>query len=473
MIETWPPAVGAKGILQTAWFRVSGILADQRSIKTLAKIGGLVGKVMEIDEGSRYRYDYVRLKIAYRDVTRVPKTAESLLGMYLIDFGFEREVTIESGPKMLKSGITVGDPDSQPPAKRTKSGVDVGKSQQEEKKEALHGVEDTSNKGNENNTGKQSQMYWSAPPKVGRGDNTSTNLKSDVQKSYKKRCIDDDGEKVHIPETLEDSDSDSDSFAQKLALLAGMDGVGQTSKNDQEDNSKQIWFMNETSDVNIEDLSLTKLDDKLKDDDIKNVNVTINTLSPEIFLSDDTIVNTQESEIMDIDGGTLKGEVLLLPDYDVQSEKAIPVQERRRSERLKKITPLTNLEEMERNVQDASLEGIYSNHNSFSILLDDDISHITSCMGIVVEENNFDTYNLIRDLEKARDDLYQKQIVKNQKPQTDSIEGGLEEDAQLAIEWINESSESEDFILVESRRKKREKRKSLMLANSQNSRRII
>ena len=131
-------------------------------------------------------------------------------------------------------------------------------------------------------------------------------MKSDAQKSYKKRCIDDDGEKVHIPETLEDSDSDSDSFAQKLALLAGMDGVGQTSKNDQEDNSKQIWFMNETSYVNIKDMSLTKLDDKLKDDDTKDVNVTVNTQSPEIFLSDDTIVNTQESEIMTLMEALLK-----------------------------------------------------------------------------------------------------------------------------------------------------------------------
>lgn len=47
LIESWSPAVGAKAILQTAWFRVTKIPADQRSIKTLAKVGGLVGKVME------------------------------------------------------------------------------------------------------------------------------------------------------------------------------------------------------------------------------------------------------------------------------------------------------------------------------------------------------------------------------------------------------------------------------------------
>jgi hypothetical protein len=72
MIDAWSPAVGAKGALQSSWFRVSNIPDDQRSIRTLAKIGGLVGKVLEIDEVTRFRYDYVRMRIACRDVSRVP-----------------------------------------------------------------------------------------------------------------------------------------------------------------------------------------------------------------------------------------------------------------------------------------------------------------------------------------------------------------------------------------------------------------
>lgn len=44
---------------------------------------------------------------------------ESTLGLYLIDFGFEREVAGDSEERKLKSGIKVGD-DTQPPAKRTK-----------------------------------------------------------------------------------------------------------------------------------------------------------------------------------------------------------------------------------------------------------------------------------------------------------------------------------------------------------------
>ena len=94
-------------------------------------------------------------------------------------------------------------------------------------------------------------------------------------------------------------------------------------------------------------------------------------------------------------------------------------------------------------------------------------------MGFVVEDNNFDTFNLVRDLEKTRDDLYQKQMLKNQKPQTKSVKGTQEDNVPLAIEWIHEeSSESEDFIVGESGKKKRESRKSLMLPTSQNSKKI-
>jgi hypothetical protein len=101
---------------------------------------------------------------------------------YLIDFGFEREVAIESGPKMLKSGIIVGDPDFQPPAKRTKSSIETEQSQQEEKKDASHSIEINNNHNNDKNFGKQSKIYWSAPPKVDTTHTTPTKLMSDAKK---------------------------------------------------------------------------------------------------------------------------------------------------------------------------------------------------------------------------------------------------------------------------------------------------
>lgn len=93
-IKPWSPAIGAKGELQTAWFRVTGIPNDKRSFKTLAYVGSLVGATVEVDEKSLARTDYVRVKIACRDVSKVPPTAEGAIIPYMYDFGFEREVVI-------------------------------------------------------------------------------------------------------------------------------------------------------------------------------------------------------------------------------------------------------------------------------------------------------------------------------------------------------------------------------------------
>lgn len=66
-VEPWNSAANAKGELQQAWFRVKGIPADQMAIKTIAKVGGLVGKTIDIDEKTRNRNDYARILLACRD----------------------------------------------------------------------------------------------------------------------------------------------------------------------------------------------------------------------------------------------------------------------------------------------------------------------------------------------------------------------------------------------------------------------
>jgi hypothetical protein len=95
---------------------VTNIPGDQRSIRTIAKVGGLVGKVIEIDERSRFRADYIRVKIACRDLQKVPNIAEGTLGLCIHDFGFEREVPEENPVKTLTSGIVVGS--KEPPSKK-------------------------------------------------------------------------------------------------------------------------------------------------------------------------------------------------------------------------------------------------------------------------------------------------------------------------------------------------------------------
>jgi hypothetical protein len=63
---------------------------------------------------------------------------------------------------------------------------------------------------------------------------------------------------------------------------------------------------------------------------------------------------------------------------------------------------------------------------------------------------------LLKDLEKARDDLYYKQINKASDPQTESVEDMQANKASLVLEWIQEeSSEIDEFVLVESRKRKK------------------
>ena len=72
-----------------------------------------------MDEKTRFRADYVRMRIACRDILKVPSTAEGTLGLYLHDFIFEREVPEEDSMKTLKSGIKVNE--KEPPQKKYKA----------------------------------------------------------------------------------------------------------------------------------------------------------------------------------------------------------------------------------------------------------------------------------------------------------------------------------------------------------------
>jgi hypothetical protein len=91
LIEPWSSSIGAKGQLEQGWFRVRGIPTDQRNLRTIAKIGGLVGKTISIDEKTRYSHEFVRIKIACKDIYAIPETVESTLGVFIYNFAFELE----------------------------------------------------------------------------------------------------------------------------------------------------------------------------------------------------------------------------------------------------------------------------------------------------------------------------------------------------------------------------------------------
>ena len=85
-VEQWSSRIGAKVVLQQAWFRVKDIPRDLRSIRTIAKVGGLVGKVVEIDEKTRYRADYAETSLKFPRLLKGPwgcaSMTSSLRGRY-------------------------------------------------------------------------------------------------------------------------------------------------------------------------------------------------------------------------------------------------------------------------------------------------------------------------------------------------------------------------------------------------------
>lgn len=138
----------------------------------------------------------------------------------------------------------------------------------------------------------------------------------------------------------------------------------------------------------------------------------------------------------------------------------------RMSDWLKKDTSLSTMEKNVRMAPKRNLEGNSTIANTFSVLTTEEIIHITTDMGIIYKDD-FVTYDLLKDIEKARDDLCHKQIAKNQNSQTMVVEKCQSENEPLLLEWLQgESSDSEDFILVESRKKKRERKKSVKISPS-------
>ena len=120
LIEPWSSSIGAKGQLQQGWFRVRGIPTDQRNLRTIAKIGGLVGKTISIDEKTRYSHEFVKIKIACRDIYVVPETVESTLGVFIYDFAFELEEDAEQREHKLKSGVKIHEYEPHSPVLRNK-----------------------------------------------------------------------------------------------------------------------------------------------------------------------------------------------------------------------------------------------------------------------------------------------------------------------------------------------------------------
>lgn len=57
-------------------------------------MASLMGISLEVDKNNMRRWEYVRVKIRCRDVSKAPAIVEGLLDLHFFDFNFQREVVM-------------------------------------------------------------------------------------------------------------------------------------------------------------------------------------------------------------------------------------------------------------------------------------------------------------------------------------------------------------------------------------------
>ncbi|PWZ08767.1 hypothetical protein Zm00014a_022650 [Zea mays] len=322
-IDPWTPAVNAKGCLQKGWFRISGIPMEQSSLVTIAKVGGLVGKVIEIDERTRLRNEYVRARIACRDVTAVPGVVESSLGLFLYDFFFEREIHSEEDEQSLETGIRVDD-SYQKAAKRSKY---EGK-MQKDKKVDYRNLDDGNIKQHDECSKKTQSVTYQMQ---GLDKNTSKGKNVGVEeiktgKSYSS-CSGEEKNKVHITDSEDDDDSDLGEE------LMAMKNRGSRS------NNHTMWNMQADPIDNLNSRNINQT----KSSKCSIIIEELDLNEKEVENSEELISGTQGSSILNV--SQEEGEDLsdqrkkadgIMHHEDSQKFMPSPIPVRRVSERLKK-----------------------------------------------------------------------------------------------------------------------------------------
>ncbi|TVU24463.1 hypothetical protein EJB05_26904, partial [Eragrostis curvula] len=455
-IDPWTSSIEAKYELQQAWFRVRGIPYDKRTEETLAYVGSLVGAIVDIDERSLYKQDYVRIKIACKDVTKVPPSTEGAIIPHMYDFFFEREVTMPSKPREIDIKISTSAQGEQPtPKKKKTNNVEEG-STSGAQQQGGHEVPDNQLEHMRQKVAEIPKIKFgsfSAPPKVAvKNVNTGAKLMADAQKTYGKSVIENDhgiqdGEEgVHnllnwSPSDDEDDllsdDRQSQTTAQEETNQIGMVRCIQANffpSKAAADSEDEVMVMNK------EDLYTKQADASLK------------------ILEVDGESNLTPVEDMEADKNML-GEGPKATQGMISDKQKLPVT--RQSERVQEQV-LAKFQDKNSISKKRTLEGTNLNdHNSFAILNNTEISMIAADMGIVVPESKFDHVELMKDLEVARHSLKDKSIpvITDLCNNTSSVANCVDvpDENPSIIECIEEEdSEEENFVLVQSRKKKRE-----------------
>jgi hypothetical protein len=112
--------------------------------------------------------------------------------------------------------------------------------------------------------------------------------------------------------------------------------------------------------------------------------------------------------------------------------------------------------------QKKNLEGNHLNlKNSFAVLSNNELVSRSRKMGVNVGEVDLEKIDILKDLEKARANLKER-INSKDKEDKEKNEENLPLEEMKYLEWKSEDSGEENFHLVTSRRKKKNKRRMQM-----------
>ena len=391
-----------------------------------------MGKTLLIDESTRFNRDFVRLKIACRDVNLVPPSAKCSLGMLLYDFYFEKDEPVEDNQDMLKTKIQVDSADGRQPSvkkmKTSQTSGDVVGTGVDAQTSLGENVSSTYGK-----SGGKDVKWGGSPIKLSSSAPGKFNfaIHNVVSKMKNKQDL--------LPgESQQDPNSLTSLSQDEVIPAATYDPRGEADAEVSEENSDTSCdYEREVMKVMGSDAESSKKREHL-------------------FMARCTQFESEESlhkvlhkplpsgKSATIEGIPLDLSKLVNPCDDIKAKRF----ERRTSERIQKNMVV------EKSSNKRSLEGNHiPSSNSFSMLDNDELITRSTSMGVDLHCANFDSIDMLRNMEEARNALYNKQNQSNTcSPITESP---LEVGDILNQDEGDSDTDGEPFTVVTSKRNKK------------------
>lgn len=101
----WSSTIGAKGVMEVAWVRISNVPLDKRSERNLVYVASLVGVPLEIDAATLHRPSSARVRLGCRNVNEIPVVAEAVLAGHFYNFFYEVDQVLVRDPDREKNTI--------------------------------------------------------------------------------------------------------------------------------------------------------------------------------------------------------------------------------------------------------------------------------------------------------------------------------------------------------------------------------